>query len=165
MAKKIAACIDRLLALNGCLMIACAALQIASRALGRPVPWTVEALTFLGLFSVVPGEASHFLKGTETRVGFLADRLPRRARAAAEAAVGLVCAAFGCALFWGAADYAALAGMSVSDRYLPLPPEADVLPVFVLAAAVFFNGLRATLRAVKLARAGEGGNARWSPPR
>ena len=57
MAKKIAACLDWLLGFNGCLMIAVATLQIVSRALGRPVAWTVELLTFLGLFSVVPGVA------------------------------------------------------------------------------------------------------------
>lgn len=39
---------------------------------------TAEALTFLGLFSIVPGIATIFIQGREVRACFLVNRLPFR---------------------------------------------------------------------------------------
>ncbi|MBP5212592.1 MAG: TRAP transporter small permease [Pyramidobacter sp.] len=141
MAKKIAAAIDWLLGFNGCLMIAVATLQIVSRAVGRPVPWTVELLTFLGLFSVVPGVASHFLKGTETRVGIVVDYLPRALKNAVEFVINVLCVVFGGILLYGTWDYTELVGMSMTDQYLPFPPETNLIPVYILSLAIIYNGL------------------------
>jgi len=90
LAKKIAKIIDWLLAVNGCLMIFLATIQIFSRLLGRPIAWTVESLTFLGLFSIVPGVASHFLKGSETRVGIFVDHLPHLPRLFIDFAINFI---------------------------------------------------------------------------
>ena len=141
MAKKIAAAIDWLLGFNGCLMIAVATLQIVSRAVGRPVPWTVELLTFLGLFSVVPGVASHFLKGTETRVGIVVDYLPPALGHLIELVVNALCAVFGGVLLWAVYDYTELVGMAAPEQFLPFPPQTNLVPVYLLGLAIVYNGL------------------------
>ncbi len=141
MAKKIAACLDWLLGFNGCLMIAVATLQIVSRAMGKSVAWTVELLTFLGLFSVVPGVASHFLKGTETRVGIVVDYLPPALGRFVEFIVNALCVVFGGVLLWAVYDYTELVGMAAPEQYLPFPPETNLLPVYLLGLAIIYNGL------------------------
>ena len=153
MAKKIAAALDWLLGFNGCLMIAVATLQIVSRAMGKPVAWTVELLTFLGLFSVVPGVASHFLKGTETRVGIVVDYLPRALKNAVEFAVNALCVVFGGILLYGTWDYTELVGMSMTDQYLPFPPETNLIPVYLLSLAN------------RLTPPPKEASCKWSPPR
>lgn len=141
MAKKIAKIIDWILALNGCLMIATATLQIVSRMMGRPVAWTVELLTFLGLFSIIPGVAAHFLKNTETRVGIIVDYLPRTLRRLTEFAINAACVVFGFILLYATYDYTGLVGMGTPEQYLPFPPETNLLPVYLLSFAVIWNGL------------------------
>lgn len=141
MAKKIANFIDWILALNGCLMIATATLQIVSRMMGRPVAWTVELLTFLGLFSIIPGVASHFLKNTETRVGIIVDYLPRTLQRLTEFAINAACVVFGFILLYATYDYTGLVGMGTPEQYLPFPPETNLLPVYLLSFAVIWNGL------------------------
>ena len=149
MAKKIAACLDWLLGFNGCLMIAVATLQIVSRAMGKPVAWTVELLTFLGLFSVVPGVASHFLKGTETRVGIIVDYLPAALKRLVEFVINALCVVFGGILLYGTWDYTELVGMSMTDQYLPFPPETNLIPVYILSLAIIYNGLWNLWKAVR----------------
>lgn len=149
MAKKIAAALDWLLGFNGCMMIAVATLQIVSRSIGKPVPWTVELLTFLGLFSVVPGVASHFLKGTETRVGIIVDYLPKALKNIVEFVINVLCTIFGGILLYGTWDYTELVGMSMTDQYLPFPPETNLIPVYILSLAIIYNGLWNLWRIVK----------------
>ena len=157
MAHKIAAVIDWILGFNGCLMIATATLQIVSRALGRPIAWTVELLTFLGLFSVVPGVASHFLKGSETRVGIFVDYFPRVLKNLTEFAVNALCTVFGVLLLYATWDYTGLVGMAAPEQYLPFPPETNLIPVYILSAAIIFNGLWNLWRIVTGKPESEGG--------
>ena len=128
MAKKIAKIIDWILGLNGCLMIATATLQIVSRIIGRPVAWTVELLTFLGLFSIIPGVAAHFLKNTETRVGIIVDHLPRTLRRLSEFVINAVCTVFGFILLYATYDYTGLVGWGRPNSSFPFLPRPTCCP-------------------------------------
>lgn len=160
--KKIAELIDWMLTFNGFAMIATATLQIISRMMNRPVAWTVELLTFFGLFSIIPGVVSHFLKGSETRVGIIVDYLPARIRQFVEFIINGICATFGLSLLYATYDYTALVGMSNPDQYLPFPPETNLLPVYLLSFAIIWNSLNnlchiITDRSQKHSTASEGG--------
>ena len=137
MAHKIAAVIDWILGFNGCLMIATATLQIVSRALGRPVAWTVELLTFLGIF---------------------VDYFPRVLKNLTEFAVNALCTVFGALLLYATWDYTGLVGMGNPEQYLPFPPETNLIPVYILSAAIIFNGLWNLWRIVTGKPESEGGN-------
>lgn len=141
MVKKIIKIIDLILGLNGYLMIVTATLQIISRMMSRPVAWTVELLTFLGLFSIIPGVASHFLRGSETRVGIVVDYFPHTLRCFVEFIINIVCTVFGFILLYATYDYTGLVGLGTPEQYLPFPPKTNLLPVYLLSFAVIWNSM------------------------
>jgi TRAP-type C4-dicarboxylate transport system permease small subunit len=131
-----------LLGVNGVLMVLAAALQIASRLLGRPVAWTVELLLFLGLYSIIPGSALIFLKSEEIEVSFIVDLLPRPLRTALECFTSAACMVYGVFLFISNVNYSYLVNLGSPEQFLPFPPVANILPVYLLAFAIFWDMAR-----------------------
>lgn len=134
--------ISALLAINGILMVVVATLQIISRLMGRPVAWTVELLLFLGLYSIIPGAAAIFLKSEEIEVSFIVNLLPRFLRAAIECFTSALCIVYGICLFAANLDYSSLVSMGRPDQFLPFPPVVNILPVYLLAAAIVWDMVR-----------------------
>lgn len=134
--------LSNLLALNGIAMVVVATLQIISRMMGRPVAWTVEVLLFLGLYSILPGAAIIFLKSGEIEVSFIVDLLPRPLKKLIECFTSLLAIAYGVTLFVANLNYSALVGLGRPEQFLPLPPEANILPVYLLAVAIVWDMLR-----------------------
>lgn len=125
-----------LLGVNGILMILIATLQITSRALGHPVAWTVELLLFLGLYSIIPGTAVSFLRGEEVEIDFFVNLLPNRLSLWLARLVALVGVVFGAMLIASTLKYREIVVMAKPEQYLPLPPEANIWPLYLLGLCI-----------------------------
>lgn len=130
-----------LLGVNGILMVIIATLQILSRAAGRPVAWTVEVLTFLGLYSILPGTAVLFLKKEEVEVSFFVNALPKRLALWISRIIALIGALFGGVLIYSNLVYRGLVNLGRPDQYLPFSPEVNTWPLYLLGICILWRML------------------------
>lgn len=139
--NRLVSVVSFFLALNGFLMVIIATLQIVSRAMGHPIAWTVETLTLLGLYSIIPGISILLLQGQGMSVRFFVDLLPPFLRQLVSKGVAITGLIFGVLIIYANLKYREIVMLAIPERYIPLPPDAETWPLYLLGVCIIWQML------------------------
>ncbi|MCC7281449.1 MAG: TRAP transporter small permease subunit [Acetobacteraceae bacterium] len=125
-------------------LVVVVAIGVLSRGLGSPVAWSDELARYLLVWLGFAGTMLAARRRAHIRIEVFIDRLPARARRAAEIAIQVMVGAFGLALAWWGAG---LIGRNLDVEaislpvpqallYLPLPLAGIVLAIQAAADAM-----------------------------